>query len=233
MKSYEKIPSIVNPDEIIDYIRRKEAKRKRRVRTKAIWVSSFSVTIAVILLAFYIQNTRSFFFTSGSNSYSTAVNNSDMESESVTTSKPKIQYARYTINVNPNLYKRITDSKSERIELINPLNDTYPEVAMEITQFPNISIDEMVTKLLSNLRQKNKQILPSREISSPVKGKEIVAIGGTGGKEWDDPVTKITVFHNRLDGVFVITGKYFLEAEEGHGARFSQMISTFKVIDIN
>ena len=35
---------------------------------------------------------------------------------------------------------------------------------------------------------------------------------------------------DRQGGVFILMSRYFLEAAEGHGARFSDMISTFEVV---
>ena len=51
------------------------------------------------------------------------------------------------------------------------------------------------------------------------------------GMNWDSPCGAVYFVGDGRDGCFQITARYFIEAAEGHGARFSQMIQTFEVID--
>ena len=51
------------------------------------------------------------------------------------------------------------------------------------------------------------------------------------GMNWDSPCGAVYFLSDGRDGCFQITARYFIEAAEGHGARFGQMIQTFQVID--
>ena len=51
------------------------------------------------------------------------------------------------------------------------------------------------------------------------------------GMNWDSPCGAVHFVSDGRDGCFQITARYFIEATEGHGTRFSQMIQTFEVID--
>ena len=50
------------------------------------------------------------------------------------------------------------------------------------------------------------------------------------GQEWDSPVEVRDYISDEQGGCFRITSRYFLEAAEGHGARFAAMVDTFTVI---
>lgn len=50
------------------------------------------------------------------------------------------------------------------------------------------------------------------------------------GEDWDSPREQIYFTSDGQDGTFKISMRYFLEATEGHGARFIQMLHTFEVI---
>jgi len=51
------------------------------------------------------------------------------------------------------------------------------------------------------------------------------------GMNWDSPCGTVYFLSDGRDGCFQITARYFVEAAEGHGARFAQMIRTFALID--
>ena len=52
-----------------------------------------------------------------------------------------------------------------------------------------------------------------------------------GGYTWDSPCEVHYFVDNGKQGTFHIVARYFVEAAEGHGTRFAQMISTFRVLD--
>lgn len=53
----------------------------------------------------------------------------------------------------------------------------------------------------------------------------------TAGSNWDAPCEDVYFLSDGRDGTFQITARYFLEAAEGHGVRFAQMVRTFEIID--
>ena len=52
----------------------------------------------------------------------------------------------------------------------------------------------------------------------------------SGGNSWNSPCEVHYFVDNGEQGTFHIVARYYLEAAEGHGARFSSMIQTFEVI---
>ena len=50
------------------------------------------------------------------------------------------------------------------------------------------------------------------------------------GEDWNSPREQVCFTSDRQDGTFKISVRYFLEATEGHGARFMNMLRTFEVI---
>ncbi len=51
-----------------------------------------------------------------------------------------------------------------------------------------------------------------------------------GGSSWNSPVEVHYFFHDGSTGSYHITAKYFLEAAEGHGTRFSAMAASFTLV---
>ncbi|MED4970575.1 RNA polymerase sigma factor [Parageobacillus toebii] len=52
---------------------------------------------------------------------------------------------------------------------------------------------------------------------------------GESGRQWNDEVAKYYLVDNGQGGTFVIEQHYFVEASEGHGARFDNMLKQFQV----
>lgn len=51
------------------------------------------------------------------------------------------------------------------------------------------------------------------------------------GMNWDSACGAVYFLSDGRDGCFQLTTRYFVEAAEGHGSRFGQMVQTFEVID--
>ena len=50
------------------------------------------------------------------------------------------------------------------------------------------------------------------------------------GQNWDSPREQVCFTSDGQDGTFKISVRYFLEAAEGHGTRFMNMLQTFELI---
>ncbi|MEG6616666.1 hypothetical protein V6C27_09595 [Peptococcaceae bacterium 1198_IL3148] len=137
--------------------------------------------------------------------------------------------ADYLIYVDEEYYKMVSENGVDKIVPKNPLPENYPAVYMQIEQFKDRSSEDLAAQLEASLED-GYQLRAAQEINEPVVGKEIRAIGGTGGQSGSDPVVKYYVIDNQLGGSFVIEQRYFLEAAEGHGARFDQMLQEFYVV---
>ena len=136
--------------------------------------------------------------------------------------------AEYVIYMDEERYKLVKGESSDIITTKEPLEDRYPEVSMEIKQFKDVSPEDMVVTLETEIASTYTTVAETEILTEPVEGYKI---HGISGSEWDSPVTNVCALDNRHGGSFVITEKYFLEAAEGHGARFYAILQEFKIIN--
>lgn len=131
----------------------------------------------------------------------------------------------YAIYIDTELY---TAEKAGDADIIKAKNipDTYPIVQMEITQVLNKTPNELLTQFLSENQGKYKTVRNDGEVTYPIKSLKITLIKGSNSR---DVYEKIFIVSNNDGGSFVIHQKLFVEAEEGHGARFDNMLKTFEV----
>jgi hypothetical protein len=136
--------------------------------------------------------------------------------------------AEYVIYVDQERYKMVKGTDADRIVPNPPLPDRYPEVSMEIRQVADKDPDALVREMEALLKEKYDDVTEPQPVEDPVKG---WTVRGLGGRSWDSPVERVYVISNRKEGSFVITQKYFLEAAEGHGARFYHMLKEFYIVE--
>lgn len=136
--------------------------------------------------------------------------------------------SEYIIYIDEERYKLIKGEESDIITTKEPLEERYPEVSMEIQQFKDVTPEEIISTLETNVVSAYTKVTPTEIITEPVEG---FKLHGISGSEWDSPVINIYVVDNLNGGSFVITEKYFLEAAEGHGARFYAMLQEFQIIE--
>jgi hypothetical protein len=136
--------------------------------------------------------------------------------------------AEYVIYMDEERYKLVKGDSSDVITTKEPLEDRYPEVSMEIEQFKDVAPEDMVATLETEIASTYTKVKETENVMEPVEGYKI---HGISGSEWDSPVTNVYVIDNRHGGSFVITEKYFLEAAEGHGARFYAILQEFEIVD--
>lgn len=136
--------------------------------------------------------------------------------------------SEYIIYIDEERYKLIKGEESDIITTKEPLEERYPEVSMEIQQFKDVTPEEMVSTLETEIASAFTKVTATEIITEPVEG---FKLHGISGSEWDSPVINIYVVDNLNGGSFVITEKYFLEAAEGHGARFYSMLQEFQILE--
>ncbi|MBP2076354.1 hypothetical protein [Oceanobacillus polygoni] len=145
---------------------------------------------------------------------------------------------RYIIYVDEERYKMVEGEESDRIELIEPLEDRYPDVYMEITRIEDTTTEEVVAAIKAEIERDEKMELRREErVTEPIEAEMVQGMGleytndaGKTGHQWDTPIHRYYVTDEDEGQVFVIKQVYFLEAAEGHGARFHYMLESFKVV---
>ena len=97
------------------------------------------------------------------------------------------------------------------IEIIH-LPDMQPADAAQTTRDEAASVWERVTEVMDSG-------LPAGYYFS-----------ASTGEDWDSPCEQVYFTSDGQDGTFKISVRYFLEAAEGHGTRFMNMLQTFELI---
>ncbi|RXJ02429.1 hypothetical protein DS745_06925 [Anaerobacillus alkaliphilus] len=137
--------------------------------------------------------------------------------------------AGYIIYIDEERYSLIQEGDMDKVVFNQELSDIYPEVSMSIRQIedktPEVVAEEVHAELTNSFATVD-EITP---VTDPVEGLLVSAIDGN---EWDSVVRKVYVVSNEKEGSFVIEQRYFLEASEGHGARFHHMLREFQVVEI-
>lgn len=136
--------------------------------------------------------------------------------------------SEYIIYVDETSYKLIRGEDADIITTIDPLPERYPEVSMEIKQVANEKPEDLVKKLEAEFKKDFPELREIETVTEPVEG---YLLHGLNGNDWDAKVIHAYVISNGKEGSFVITEKYFLEAAEGHGARFHHMLESFEIVE--
>jgi hypothetical protein len=134
----------------------------------------------------------------------------------------------YVIYYDQDRYKVVEGEEADRIVM----KETYegiPEVYMEISQNTEKTPEELAAILEAELKADFSKVNPAENVTDPVEGIYIHAIDG--GTNWDDEIVNYYLVDNTQGGTFIIKQKYFLEAAEGHGARFYNMLKEFVIVE--
>ncbi|AKL97260.1 hypothetical protein CACET_c38320 [Clostridium aceticum] len=105
--------------------------------------------------------------------------------------------------------------------------DYVPEVFMEIQHVEGRDVKSLVPEIQKSLEEEYGVSISREEVASPVEG---TVLHGTEGRKWDDIVVRCYLVDDTQGGTFVIKQQYFLEAAEGFGHRFNNMLKEFQII---
>lgn len=148
--------------------------------------------------------------------------------EEVIDSKLQESEMGYVIYFDQERYKVVANGDVDRIEMIETY-DNIPEVYMEISQNKDSTSEELAALLEEELKKDFSDVKAAESVTEPVKGLYIHAINN--GTNWDDPIVNYYLVDNTQGGTFIIKQKYFLEASEGHGTRFFNMLKEFEIVE--
>lgn len=140
--------------------------------------------------------------------------------------------AEYVIYIDEERYKMIKGEghRPDVITTKEELPENFPEVSMTIEQIPDAAPDILVSQYEEELKLEFPDLRPVEQVTEPVEGYQLHGIQN-GGQQWNDEVVHAYVISNGKEGSFVITERYFLEAAEGHGARFYAMLQEFHIVE--
>ncbi|MDQ0112662.1 hypothetical protein [Paenibacillus harenae] len=135
--------------------------------------------------------------------------------------------SRYAIYYDKDRYKLIPGEGKDTITTIEELPAPYPQVSLTIEQDVKQTPEQLANQVAAQLAERFSKVDAVERVSSPVDGYRIHAINGNDRLS---EVATVYVTSNKLKGSFVLSLEYFLEAAEGHGARFEQTVKQFEVL---
>lgn len=158
------------------------------------------------------------------------------EKEDIETEVQINEQLEYVIYIDNARYTLTKGETADTITTKTPLADRYPEVSMEIKRVEDTSQEEIIEEIKTTITREEMEItledtvdrgLPMKRIAAIGKGKQNTS--GNVGEDWDSPIYRYYVTEEINQQYYLITEKYFLEAAEGHGARFESMLNTFEI----
>ena len=121
-----------------------------------------------------------------------------------------------------------TMSEENGVTYIRFVTDNdLPPCEMEIRHIPNMKPSDTAAST-------NKEMAESWDSVSEVRSfdaQDGYAFYFGAGTCWDSACGCVYLLSDGRNGCFQITARYFVEAAEGHGSRFAQMVQTFEVIN--
>lgn len=145
----------------------------------------------------------------------------------------------YVIYIDEERYKMVKGEEADRIEMLEVIEGDFPEVYMEISRVEDTTTEEVMANIREEiLSEENMGVRREGRVTEPIEAEMIQGMGvdGTGdeeafGHEGTTPIHRYYVTDTQNNQVFVIKQVYFLEAAEGHGARFHYMLETFEIVE--
>lgn len=111
------------------------------------------------------------------------------------------------------------------IRSINSLPEYFPECGLDIFHMPQISASEAKREAKKTLAERYAEFIPGEDDAS-------LYLRASNGTEWNSEQAELWFIDDGQGGAFVLTARYFLEAEEGLGMLFRDMASSFRVISL-
>lgn len=131
----------------------------------------------------------------------------------------------FGIYYDPELYTMIEDSGVTFIRF--NIENELPPCELEIRHIPGVAPVDAAESVRNEMTENWELVSEIRSLED-MDGLYLHISAGTN---WNSPCEDIYFLSNGRDGSFQITARYFVEATEGHGVRFGQMVRTFEIID--
>lgn len=207
--------------------RKKTAKKQRKSKG---WLTG-TIAAAVLLGIFATSTDTGEAFVSNIKEYFAPEKAVIEEIEGIQEEKEVIlkeSEAGYIIYIDEERYKLIEEDGVDKIVFKEQLDERFPEVSMSINQVSNKEPEVVAEEIYDELKDTFTKVDDITTVNDPITS---ILVSAIDGNEWNSPVTKVYILSNEKEGSFIIKQKYFLEAAEGHGARFHQMLKEFKIVE--
>lgn len=135
----------------------------------------------------------------------------------------------YYIYMDDSLFEMKHENGKDIITPKNkPLDTSLPKIFMEISQSKNETPEQLVSGIKNDLISSFKTVKEAENIQQPLKAIKLSAVSGNKS---NDTQAAYYLVDNEHGGTFIIKTQIFLEASEGFGVRFQNMLKEFKIVE--
>lgn len=121
-----------------------------------------------------------------------------------------------------------TMSEENGITFIRFVTDNaLPPCEIEIKHIPNAAPSDAAEAARKRMAESWDSISEVRSLEA----RDGLIFYFADGTNWDSACGAVYFLSDEQNGCFQLIARYFIEAAEGHGARFGQMVQTFEVIN--
>lgn len=136
----------------------------------------------------------------------------------------------FLIYINEEQFYICEENGLYSIRNINTLPENFPECSLDILHLSATSPAEAKEAVEVALKSHYAEVF-YEEKSDALP--DSVYLRASNGVDWDSEQVELWFVNDGQGGAFLLTARYFLEAEEGVGACFRDMASSFRVISLN
>ena len=132
----------------------------------------------------------------------------------------------FILYINEERYCGTWEGESYAVRPRVPSPEGLPECSLTVSHRPGASLEAVLAETRAALEEEFDMV----EDQPGTEGRMALSAwdGDESGAEWDAANAAVTLTDDRQGGVFLLTARYFTEAAEGHGARFADMMETFR-----
>ena len=136
----------------------------------------------------------------------------------------------FLIYVNEEQFSISEENGLYRIKSNDPLPEGFPDCGLDILHLSGTSPAAAKETAAEALNARYEEVFSEEETAVLPESLYLRASGGT---DWDSEQAELWFVDDGQGGTFALTSRYFLEAEEGMGIRFRDMVSSFRVVPLN
>ena len=136
----------------------------------------------------------------------------------------------FLIYVNEEQFSIREEDGLYSIRSTSPLPENFPEMGLDILHLPDTAPEAAAADAQAPLKDRYGEV-SSEEMSTALPGSRYLR--ASAGTDWNSEQAELWFVDDGQGGTFVLAARYFLEAEEGMGMRFRDMVSSFRVIPLN
>lgn len=107
--------------------------------------------------------------------------------------------------------------------------EELPDVYMQVGHYEDLTPAQALAKLEGLLRAQYNDVVAGDTVKVGVDELEGQVLRASNGSNWDSEIAKVTVISDEADGSYFFISGYFMEASEGYGSRYTQMMDSFRV----